>query len=64
MKKELIFKTREGVKLFGYTENNELISLETSDLTAVTNALKEDLTDSNFVVRNLAMTLLALLNVI
>lgn len=62
MRKELLFKTAEGVALYGVIDSNdELIKLESDNIPAVRAALQKDLHDSNFATRNMATIYLTLL---
>jgi len=58
MEKELIFKTKDGAKLFMHHTNGTIKSFTSDNPDAVYSALKQDLNSENCNDRNLARILL------
>jgi hypothetical protein len=58
MVKELIFKTRDGVKLFMYHTDGTIQNFTSDNPDAVYSALKQDLNSANYNDRNMAQILL------
>ena len=58
MTKELIFKTKDGVKLFMHHTDGTIQNFTSDNPDAVYSALKQDLNSANYNDRNMAQILL------